>query len=51
MNLDEWNCSGDDAIQLLFDLTVEQRQENLNLNPVEFSHSDLKDLLGRVCSQ
>jgi alcohol dehydrogenase len=50
-NLDHWECKGDIAIKKLFDLTLSQRMENLELNPVEFSKEDLKQVLESVCTK
>lgn len=50
-NLDQWECKGDIAIKKLFDLTLSQRMENLELNPVEFSKEDLKQVLELVCTK
>ena len=35
-------------IELLVNLTMQQRLENLNLNPVDFGVNDVRDLLSKV---
>lgn len=49
-NLKKWNCSGDEAIDKLYSLTLNERMENLELNPIDFTQLDLKRLLRLVCS-
>ena len=48
-NFHEWNCKGSESIKFLTNLTMEQRNENLLLNPVDFFEDDVKNLLSRVC--
>ena len=44
-----WQCMGKKAIEHLTALTLEQRVENLKLNPVLFERDDVVNLLERVC--
>lgn len=48
-NLHQWNCKGTEAIEILTRLTMEQRNENLLLNPIVFIEDDVRELLKRVC--
>lgn len=48
-NLMQWGCEGSKAINKLTQLTLEQRMENLLLNPVLFNEADVKKLLQMVC--
>lgn len=48
-DLRTWNCSGDEDIKKLKELTLEQRIENLELNPINFSESDLEEVLKASC--
>lgn len=48
-NLKKWGCKGAKAINNLVNLTMRQRLQNLELNPVPFKRSDVKKLLEMVC--
>ena len=50
-NLNSWGCVGSEDIQKLYDLTINQRIENLELNPIDFSNTDLIQLLNSVCTR
>jgi hypothetical protein len=50
-DLKAWNCSGYEAVTRLTNLTMEQRKENLDLNPVPFARVDVINLLERLCLQ
>lgn len=47
--LEAWGCTGADAIEKLTSLTMEQRMENLELNPVDFGKADVEALLEPLC--
>lgn len=48
-SLRQWNCIGSDAVKKLTDLTLDERVENLRLNPISFEKDDLEKLLMTVC--
>jgi alcohol dehydrogenase len=48
-SLGPWACAGSDAAARLADLTMTQRKENLDLNPVHFGRVALDLLLEAVC--
>jgi alcohol dehydrogenase class IV len=48
-DLRPWGCTGDRAIEKLTELTITQRKENLDLNPVPFGRPDVAELLRPLC--
>jgi alcohol dehydrogenase class IV len=48
-DLRRWDCVGGTAIEKLTELTMAQRKENLDLNPVPFGRSDVSELLRPLC--
>ncbi len=48
-DLKAWHCKGADAMADIIRLTMEQRLQNVMLNPVHFEEEDVKALLESVC--
>lgn len=49
-DLQRWNCAGPQAVERLTALTVAERRENLELNPVPFGVAAVEELLAKVCA-
>lgn len=45
VNFVRWGFSNLDHVELIYTRTIQEKQKNLDLNPIHFSHSSLRNLL------